>query len=217
TIEKQSGPWLRKPQKCIHCEETHNLDIDPTSSTFIDFQVLKMQELPEDLPPGQLPQASDAYLLGDLVNAARPGDRATITGIIRAEPEQSQAGRSRVFHSHIESNYVEILGKEPESILLAKEDVDKIRTLLSQPGAYERLIRSMAPGIHGFETQKEAVLLLSVGSPRTTMPDGSMLRGDINILLVGDPGTAKSELLKYASRIAPRGLYTSEEEVRQQG
>ncbi|MCZ6724768.1 MAG: minichromosome maintenance protein MCM, partial [Thaumarchaeota archaeon] len=89
------------------------------------------------------------------------------------------------------------------------EDVDKIRTMVSQPGAYERLVKSIAPGIHGFETQKEAVLLLSIGAPRTQLPDGSTLRGDINVLLVGDPGTAKSELLKYASRAAPRGLYTS--------
>ena len=209
TVEKQSGLWLRKPQKCEHCDETHNLEIEPTESTFIDFQVLRMQELPEDLPPGQLPQASEIHLLGNLVNSARPGDRATITGIIRAEPEQSQAGKSRVFHSHVESNYVEIMGKEPENVQLAKEDVDKIRKMVAQPGAYERLVKSIAPGIHGFETQKEAVLLLCIGAPRTKMPDGSTLRGDINVLLVGDPGTAKSELLKYAARAAPRGLYTS--------
>jgi replicative DNA helicase Mcm len=71
------------------------------------------------------------------------------------------------------------------------------------------LIRSVAPAIHGYETQKEAILLLSVGSPRRVLPDGTTIRGDINILMVGDPGTAKSELLKYAARIAPRGLYTS--------
>ena len=91
-----------------------------------------MQELPEDLPPGQLPQASEIQLLGSLVGTARPGDRAVITGIIRAEPEQSLAGKSRVFHSHVEANYVEILGKEPENIELAKEDVDKIRTMVEK-------------------------------------------------------------------------------------
>ena len=209
TKEKQSGLMLRKPQECEECHETKSLDIEPTECTFIDFQVIRMQELPEDLPPGQLPQASEIQLLGNLVGTARPGDRAVITGIVRAEPEQSLAGKSRVFQSHVESNYVEILGKEPENIELAKEDVDKIRTMVSQPGAYERLVKSIAPGIHGFETQKEAVLLLCIGAPRTKLPDGSTLRGDINVLLVGDPGTAKSELLKYASRAAPRGLYTS--------
>jgi len=169
-----------------------------------------MQELPEELPPGQLPQSFDVFLVGDLVNTSRPGDRVTLSGIVRAEPEYQQGrGRLRVFKSTIEGNYIEILGKEPENILLTKEDQALIKSIATEANAYERLIDSIAPAIHGYETQKEAILLMATRAPRQTLPDGTTIRGDINVLFVGDPGTAKSELLKYSARTAPRGLYTS--------
>jgi replicative DNA helicase Mcm len=145
-----------------------------------------------------------------MVNIIRPGDRVNLIGIVRAEPEYSQAaGRLRVFRSRIDGNYVEAIGKEPEQVQLTKEEEEMINDMAKHPNAYERLIDSIAPSIHGYETQKEAILLLSIGAPQRTLPDGTTIRGDINVLFVGDPGTAKSELLKYSSRIAPRGLYTS--------
>ena len=144
------------------------------------------------------------------MNTARPGDRVVVTGIVKAEVEYSvAAGKLRVFRSRIHCNSLESVGKDPEDLQLTKEDEKMIKALSIHPSSYERLIQSVAPAIHGFETQKEAILLQSVGSPRQSLPDGTTLRGDVNVLLVGDPGTAKSEILKYAARIAPRGLYTS--------
>ena len=207
----QSGIILKKPSRCseVSCKST-KFELDMKDTVFIDYQIIRLQELPEELPPGQLPQAFDVSLQGDIVNTARPGDRVVVTGIVRAEAEYSQAGgKLRLFRSKMEGNYVEVLGKEPELIQITKEDEELIRSIVSQPGAYERLIESVAPTIHGYETQKEAILLLVTGSPQRVMPDHTTIRGDINVLLVGDPGTAKSELLKYAARIAPRGLYTS--------
>ncbi|MEM3383036.1 MAG: minichromosome maintenance protein MCM [Nitrososphaerales archaeon] len=207
----QSGIILKKPSRCSEGScKSNKFELDIKNTVFVDYQIIRLQELPEELPPGQLPQAFDVSLQGDIVNTARPGDRVILTGIVRAEAEYSQAaGKLRLFRSKMEGNYIEVLGKEPELIQITKEDEELIRSITSQPGAYERLIESVAPAIHGYETQKEAILLLVTGSPQRIMPDGTTIRGDINVLLVGDPGTAKSELLKYAARIAPRGLYTS--------
>ena len=207
---EQSTLLLKAPTRCDVCEETRIFELDEKSSVFIDYQIIRLQELPEELPPGQLPQSFDVNLTGDVVNTARPGDRVILNGIVRADPEYSQAsGKLRLFKSRIDGNFVEVLGKEPEQIQLTKEEEALIRKIASDPNAYERLIQSVAPAIYGYETQKEAVLLQIEGAPQRILPDGTTIRGDINILLIGDPGTAKSELLKYTARIAPRGLYTS--------
>ena len=210
TTEEQSGLFLKRPSSCESCGDARGLELDEKETEFVDFQLLRMQELPEELPPGQLPQYSDVDLTGDMVNTARPGDRVVVTGIVKAEVEYAvAAGKLRVFRSRIHGNSLELVGKEPQDLELSKEDEEMIKGLSIHPSSYQRLIESVAPAIHGFETQKEAILLQSVGSPRQTLADGTTLRGDLNVLLVGDPGTAKSEILKYASRIAPRGLYTS--------
>ena len=210
TYVPQTGPLLKKPTRCMECEETRNFELSEKDTVFIDYQIIRLQELPEELPPGQLPQAFDVDLTTDMVNVARPGDRITLTGIIRAEPEfTAAAGKLKTFRSKIEGSYVEVAGKELEQVALSPEDEAKIKEIASVDDAYSRLISSIAPSIHGYETQKEAILLLTAGSPRRSLPDGTAIRGDINILMVGDPGTAKSELLKYVARIAPRGLYTS--------
>jgi replicative DNA helicase Mcm len=208
-LVEQKGPLLKPPDACESCNATKGFDLDPKESEFIDFQVIRIQELPEELPPGQLPQYFDVNLTGDLVNRARPGDRIVFTGIVRAEAEYTQRGRLRLFHSRIDGNYIEVLGKEPEQIEITEEDEALIKEIAAQPDAYERLIASIAPAIHGLELQKEAILLTITGAPQIALPDGTTLRGDINILLVGDPGTGKSELLKFTSNLAPRGLYTS--------
>ncbi len=212
TYVEQTGVILKRPIKCETegCGETRNFELDEMRTEFIDFQVIKIQEMPEELPPGQLPQSFDVHLTGDAVNSARPGDRIVLTGIVKAEPEYAGgSARLRLFSTRILANFVEQLGKRPEETEITREEEEKIRALAAMPGAYDRLVSSVAPAIFGHELHKEAALLLMVGSPQKNLPDGSSLRGDINVLLVGDPGTAKSELLKYVSRIAPRGLFTS--------
>ena len=206
----QEGPSIKKPAKCEGCDETRNFELDQKDSSFIDSQILRVQELPEELPPGQLPRFFDVDVEGDIVNTARPGDRAVMTGIIRAEPDFGFGQpRSRSFRSKIDANYIEVVGKEPSQVHITKEDEAIIRSIASGPDAYQKLIRSMAPGILGHEAVKEAILLLLVGGPQTILPDGTKLRGDINVFLVGDPGVAKSEMLKFAAQVAPRGMFAS--------
>lgn len=210
TYVTQKDLVLRKPVKCSTCDETKDFELDRRRSKFIDFQIIRIQELPEELPPGQLPQFFDVNVEGDLVNTARPGDRVILTGIVRAVPDYTQGQvRTRVFKSQIDCNYIEVRGKEPEQIQITKEDEMLIKSIASSPNAYQNLINSIAPAIHGHETEKEAILLLLAGGTTTVLPDGTKLRGDINVLFVGDPGTAKSEMLKFAAQVAPRGIFAS--------
>jgi replicative DNA helicase Mcm len=210
TYETQDDMALKKPAKCELCGEIRNFELDRRHSRFIDFQVLRVQELPEELPPGQLPQFFDVNVEGDIVNTARPGDRVVLTGVLRAVPDYALGQvRTRLFRSQIDCNQVEVKGKEPESVMVTKEDEDLIKKVAASPDAYDRLISSIAPVILGHQAEKEAILLLLAGGSATVLPDGTKLRGDINALFVGDPGTGKSELLKFASQVAPRGLYAS--------
>jgi replicative DNA helicase Mcm len=210
SYQEQDDMQLKRPPKCELCGEARNFELDRKHSRFIDFQVVRVQELPEELPPGQLPQFFDVNIEGDIVNTARPGDRVVLTGVVRAVPDYALGQvRTRLFKSQIDCNQVEVKGKEPESVLVTKEDEDLIRKVAGSPDAYERLVASIAPVILGHLPEKEAILLLLAGGSATQLPDGTKLRGDINALFVGDPGTGKSEMLKFASQVAPRGLYAS--------
>ncbi len=217
TEAQLKGLVMRKPVKCPACSEKE-LEMDPESSLFIDFQMVRLQELPEDLPAGQLPHYIEVTVMSDLVDQCRPGDRIILTGIIRIEQEQlAPQTKTSLFRLRMEGNNIEYLGgragskdtRYVERIMISTEDERQIRTIASKPDAYEKLIASFAPHIYGHEPIKEAILLLIVGSVTKRLEDGSTRRGDINVLLVGDPGTAKSEMLKFTAKIAPRGLYTS--------
>ena len=207
---------IRKPIRCRQCNDV--VEIELTKSKFIDFQIVRMQELPEDLPPGQLPHYSDITLTHDLVDNARPGDRIILTGIVRIEQDyENPKTKMRLFRLRMEGNNIEFLGgrigdkdvRTSERFVITQEDEAQIKRIASNPDIYDRLISSLAPHIYGHDLIKESVLLQIIGSSQRELEDGTKIRGDINVLLVGDPGTAKSELLKYAARVAPRGLYTS--------
>jgi replicative DNA helicase Mcm len=212
-----TGLVMKKPVRCVNCSEKE-LEMDPKSSIFTDFQMVRLQELPEDLPAGQLPHYVEVTVMGDLVDQCRPGDRIMLTGIIRIEQEQISAQvKTSLFRLRMEGNNIEYLGgraghkstRTVERMTISTEDEKQIFGIANKPDAYDKLITSFAPHVYGHEVIKEAILLLIVGSITKKLNDGSTRRGDINVLLVGDPGTAKSEMLKFAAKIAPRGLYTS--------
>jgi len=214
------GMSLDKAVKCQSpkCPYT-NLSIVAEESRFIDFQIVRLQELPEDLPPGQLPHYVNVSMKQDLVDYARPGDRIVLTGIVRIEQERVSGvkqSESALYRLRMDGNNIEFIGgrgtkgsRRTEREEISPDEQKIIRTLSKNPDIYDRLIASFAPHIRGHELFKEAILLLIVGSTQRALSDGSKVRGDINVFLVGDPGTAKSEMLKFCARIAPRGLYTS--------
>jgi replicative DNA helicase Mcm len=217
TEAQLQGLVLKKPLRCGKCSEKE-LEMDPDTSIFIDFQMVRLQELPEDLPAGHLPHYLEVTIIGDLVDQCRPGDRILLTGIVRIEQEQlSQQIKTSLFRLRMEGNNIEYLGgrtadkdsRTIERLEISNEDEKHIFALARKNDAYDILISSYAPHVYGHEVIKEVILLLIVGSVTKRLEDGSARRGDINVFLVGDPGTAKSEMLKFAAKIAPRGLYTS--------
>ncbi len=198
-FECESESCGRKgPFKLIHEE-----------STFIDAQKLRIQESPDELRGGEQPQTLDVDVDDDLAGIVSPGDRVVISGILRSYQRSTPHGKSTFFDLVLDGVSIEIEDKEFEDIEISKEDVEKIITLGKDAKVYDKIIYSIAPSIYGYEEVKEAMALqLFSGIPKN-LPDGARIRGDIHVLLVGDPGVAKSQLLRYAVKLAPRGIYTS--------
>ncbi len=209
---EQTGVFVRAPTVCSNpaCRRAGPFDFVEEESTFIDSQRIRIQERPEDLPPGQLPRWIDVRLVEDIVNKARPGDRVSIVGIVMPVQQfLSRGGRLRTFNLRIDANFIEVAGKEEEMVQISPEEERKILDLAKDPMIHQKIIRSIAPSIYGYEDLKEAIMLLLFGGVPKRLPDGINIRGDANVLFIGDPGTAKSQLLQYVAKIAPRGLYTS--------
>jgi len=207
----EMGEKLEKPPYCPVCGKTGKFELIFNKSKFVDWQKIVIQEKPEEIPPGQIPRSVEVVLTSDLVDSTRPGDRATITGILKVMPTtsaQKGSGKS-IFSFYIEANYVDVQQKVLEEVEITREDEEKIRELARDPWIREKIIASIAPAIYGYWNIKEAIALLLFGGTPKILPDGTRIRGDIHVLLVGDPGTAKSQLLQYTARIAPRGIYTS--------
>jgi replicative DNA helicase Mcm len=208
---EQVGQFLKAPAVCEgECGKEGPFEFVQEESTFIDSQDLRLQEKPEDLPPGQLPRVLAVKIIGDeIVDQARPGDHVSIVGIVRAHaPSLVGMGKLRTFILQLEANSVELLGKEPETSPPSPEEEAKIVELSRDPYVHKKIMSSIAPSIFGNEHLKEAVMYLLFGGVSRSLPDMTV-RGEMNALIIGDPGTAKSQMLQYVSRIAPRGLYTS--------
>jgi len=208
----QTGQFLKAPFVCSNpsCRAKGLFDFVQEESTFIDSQDLRVQERPEDLPPGQLPRTLHIKLVGsEIVDIARPGDHVSIVGMVRAvSPTLPRVGKLRTFILHVDANSIEVLGKEPEIVLPSPEEEEKILELAKDPWVHRKIMNSIAPSIYGHEHIKESIMYLIFGGVPKSLPDIT-IRGELNTLFIGDPGTAKSQLLQYVARIAPRGLYTS--------
>lgn len=212
TSINQTGQFLKAPFACTNpsCVAKGPFEFVQEESTFIDSQDLRIQERPEDLPPGQLPRTLHVKLIGsEIVDIARPGDHVSIVGLVRAiAPSLPGVGKLRTFALHIDANSIEVLGKEPEIALPSPEEEEKILELAKDPWVHRKIMNSIAPSIYGYDHVKEAIMYLLFGGVPKNLPDIT-IRGEMNALFIGDPGTAKSQLLQYVARIAPRGLYTS--------
>ena len=205
---EQSGQTLVKPQKCISCDNRRTYELVPKESVFIDSQHVTIQERPEDLPPGQLPRSVNVELTDDMVDVARPGDRIALTGSISLIQRFGRGGPLRNFDLLFETSFADISGREMELMEISPEDEEAIREISEDPWVHRRLIQSIAPSIYGYEHIKEAILYLLFGGVNKDLPD-FRIRGDINVLLVGDPGIGKSQMLGFTAKAAPRGLMTT--------
>ncbi len=211
TLE-QAGTILQMPPQCSEesCQRKGFFRLIPEESVFIDWQLITVQEKPEELPPGQLPRSAECILKGDIVDLSRPGDRVALTGVLHAKQEFTAKGfRLATFSSALDANYLDVSDRGSEEVEITPADEKAIKALSKDPQLYPKILASIAPSIYGFEDIKEAIAYQLAGGVNKVMGDGIKIRGDINVLLVGDPGTAKSQMLQYIARIAPRGVYTS--------
>ncbi|MCS7140404.1 MAG: minichromosome maintenance protein MCM [Candidatus Nezhaarchaeota archaeon] len=198
------------PSICPKCGRKGTLEFSPENSSYIDAQIFIVQEKPEELPPGQLPRSIEVLVTEDLVDSARPGDRILISGIVTLKQESSlKLGKLTTFTTYLEANYVEVSTKGYEDVEITPEDEREIREVAKDPDIVDKIVRSIAPSIYGMEEVKEAIAYMLFGGVPKVMPDGIKVRGDLHVLIIGDPGTAKSQLLQYVAKLAPRGIYTS--------
>ncbi|KXZ44931.1 hypothetical protein GPECTOR_60g708 [Gonium pectorale] len=183
--------------------------METRGSKFVKFQEARLQELAEEVPEGATPRTLSVHLLGEVTRSMKPGDDVTITGIFL--PEQYTGFRAMraglLMSTYLEAHTVVQSKRQYGSAFeLSEAEVAAIEALGEGGDVYGRLARSIAPEIFGME---DALLLMMVGGQTRVFPDGLKLRGDVHVCLMGDPGVAKSQLLKYVSRIMPRAVYTT--------
>lgn len=209
--KEQTTSKFQEPYDCPNdaCDRRGPFKLLLDRSRFVDAQNVRVQESPEELRGGEQPQTLDVQLEDDLSGIIYPGDRVVINGVLRSYQRTTQTGKSTYFDLFLEGNSVEMMEQEFEEIDIKPEDERLIRELASDPLIYDKVRRSIAPSIYGYEEVKEALGLQLFSGVSKGLPDGTRIRGDIHILLVGDPGIAKSQLLRYISKLSPRGIYTS--------
>ncbi|CAH1116571.1 unnamed protein product [Phaedon cochleariae] len=196
-------PFFIMPDKC-HC---------------VDFQVLKLQELPDGIPQGEIPRHITLYCDRYLCERVVPGNRVFVLGIYSIKKVKSTSrreGREKAI-TGVRAAYLRVVGIQLDSeglgasgcSIVSSEEENTFRRLAASPHLYENIAASIAPSIYGASDIKKAIACLLFGGSRKRLPDGLTRRGDINVLLLGDPGTAKSQLLKFVERVAPIAVYTS--------
>jgi replicative DNA helicase Mcm len=210
TVRKQKYGKFIEPDGCATDGCTFKkLELLPKRSKFVDSQKLRIQESPEGLRGGEQPQTLDIDVTDDLSGKVSPGDRVIINGILRSMQRVVKGEKSTVFDIFLECNSIEIAEKEFEEVEIDEKAEDEILTLSKDPMIYRMVTHSVAPTIYGSEDVKQAIVLQMFGGIRKEMPDGTQIRGDIHVLLIGDPGIAKSQLLRYVVKLSPRAIYTS--------
>ncbi|MBN3277594.1 MCM3M factor, partial [Polyodon spathula] len=191
-------------------EENNPLETEFGLCTYKDHQTLTLQEMPEKAPAGQLPRSVDIIADDDLVDKVKPGDRVQVIGIYRCLPAKHGGFTSGTFRTILLSSYIKLMSKEITPTFSA-DDVSKIKKFCKahSKDIVRYLSKSLAPSIHGHEYIKKAILCLLLGGNEKVLENGTRIRGDINVLLIGDPSVAKSQLLRYVLHTAPRAIPTT--------
>ncbi len=199
-----------KPPKCPECKTTMVLDLK--RSVFEDVQAITVQERSEDVPTGSTPTSIDCLLKRPLIDKANPGDVVKIIGILKYAPiEKPKFKLGGALDLYVEVLGIEVGNVEDASLEPTEEELEYIRHLIRTGKAVEVVKNSIAPGIKGYEDVKEAIAYQLFGGVNKRLPDGTTIRGNIHILLIGDPGIGKSQILRSVSNLAPRAILTSGE------
>ena len=228
---------IAEPTRCPRevCSASNSMQIVHNRSGFADKQVIKLQETPDAVPDGQTPHSVSICAYDELVDVCKAGDRVEITGIfkcsqVRINPRQRSV--KNVFKTYIDCLHVQktdakrmgidpstieeelsaqVAGAQEETRKVSAELEERIRETSQRADVYDLLARSLAPSIYEMEDVKKGILLQLFGGTNKSFEKGGSpkYRGDINVLLCGDPSTSKSKMLEYVHKIAPRGVYTS--------
>lgn len=200
-------------QQCKNNKLSGNLFLQTRGSKFVKYQEIRLQELPDQVPVGNVPKAITVHLLGENTRLANAGNEISVTGIFLPA---AYSGFQRIRAGLIADTYIEALSVRRQKRTfneykgsITEEERAKIMSESESPEIVSKLAKSIAPEIWGHEDVKTSLLFLLVGGVTKKLDDGMKIRGDLNILLMGDPGVAKSQLLKQVSSIAPRGVYTT--------
>ncbi len=202
---------FREPSRCS-CQWKGSFKL--LSKEMVDVQRLVIEESPDSLEGGEQPRRINVFLKEDLVDPkmeerTTPGSKVKIHGVLKEVPVPLPTGISTRFDIALEANNIIPQEESFADLNITDDDIKEILELAADPSIFKRLAQSIAPSIYGFEKIKEAVLLQILGGVKKTKSDGGSTRGDIHVLLVGDPGVAKSVMLKFISTVGPKGRYVS--------
>jgi DNA replication licensing factor MCM4 len=229
---------IQEPQKCNVCNALNSMILLHNRCLFSNKQQVKMQETPDTVPEGETPSTMSTYVFDDHVDAIKPGDRVKITGIFRALPVRianKQRNLRAIFKTYVDVIHVEKddpndsasflqskicresagnaagtePGEEDSPVKYTAEEERKFEEIAQSPGIYERLVKSLAPSIWELDDVKRGILCQLFSGTRKGLQTGERLRSEVNVLLCGDPGTSKSQLMSYVHKLSPRGIYTS--------
>ncbi|MDR5656068.1 helix-turn-helix domain-containing protein [Halodesulfurarchaeum sp. HSR-GB] len=193
TVVPQADGDFQDPYQCDGCEREGPFQFltDHGETEFVDAQKLRIQESPEGLAGGETPESIDMHIEDDITGEVSPGDHVTATGILRLDDSDMESTDSRVFDMYLEGVDVVVEDEEFEEMEISDAEREEIIRLSEQPDIYEQLVDSVAPTIYGFDVAKLAIGLQLFSGVTKHLPDGARIRGDVHILLVGDPGTGK--------------------------
>ncbi|KAI9824903.1 MAG: hypothetical protein M1832_001508 [Thelocarpon impressellum] len=228
---------IAEPVECPRqvCKSQNSMQIVHNRSSFSDKQVIKLQETPDNVPDGQTPHSVSLCAYDELVDICKAGDRVEVTGIFRSNPVRinpRQRTIKSLFKTYVDVLHIQKVDKRrlgidvstleqdvsdqvtadiEETRKVSEEEEEKIKATAARPDVYDLLSRSLAPSIYEMDDVKKGILLQLFGGTNKSFEKGGSpkYRGDINVLLCGDPSTSKSQLLQYVHKIAPRGVYTS--------
>lgn len=208
--KEQVGDFITTPFICANpnCKARgpNAFELVLETTEFRDWQSIAIQEPPAKLRGGRMPRRLKGVLRDDLVDTAVPGNQVILTGV--SQPLFTKKGE-RVMTTVFLVNHLEVPQKGVEEAELTQEDIEEIKKLAKDPWISHKIVQSISPAIMGHETVKEAIALQLFGCDPVMLEDGTRIRGDVHVLLTGEPGTAKSQLLKWVADVAPRGVYTS--------
>ena len=228
---------IQEPQKCNVCNSLNSFILLHNRCLFSNKQQVKMQETPDTVPEGETPSTMATYVFDDHVDAIKPGDRVKVTGIFRALPVRvasKQRNLRSVFKTYVDVIHVEKddpndsasflqskirreaiggndseAGDDDSSINYTAQEEQAFKEIAQGPDIYSRLVKSLAPSIWELDDVKRGILCQLFSGTRKGLQTGERLRSEVNVLLCGDPGTSKSQLMSYVHKLSPRGIYTS--------